>query len=582
MNTHFLRPDQIPAPAPSDSHREVVDETTAHAVHLNASIIDYLASRVFVGFQLKTQSDSLVFTTSDDTIITLLFRAKLIKQEDEELVSLDVTVLLAKRSALRKAGRELRLGYEREFTDLMDALNAIHAFSDPAVKERLQEGYVAYNDLPVLFPRGTEVVAYTPSGMLGGVIETCSEVTSLFGNYFYITLMSMVPTSKGCCVGKVGHKVYNFDGTRMPIDKLGIRPITPEDKTKLTERGRIFRMFTQEPTPATYHGVVTIPTWFRDRVMGADGRVMVDSVNFAQIEADLYFEMMRHFGIDEDSTTGIVKDEDLWRCYSRVHGFSMRLKRWGWLDVEGLKPVKWQEDAFNQLVLSPVHKNAILHLVKHYGTAFTDFIQGKSGGLIFLLSGSTGTGKTLTSEAVAETLHRPLYSVSVGELGTTPEELEEKLRGILDLAYQWNAVLLLDEADIYMEARDTNNIQRNAMVSIFLRLLEYYSGVLFLTTNRVKTFDSAFFSRISLAISYPRLVAEDRYNVWFNVLTSAGIDATKFDLDELAGYEVNGRNIKTATRIAQTMAVGDHRPMTQQDLTNVLKLTEGFNHEVNI
>src|ERR1019366_6660596 len=99
------------------------------------------------------------------------------------------------------------------------------------------------------------------------------------------------------------------------------------------------------------------------------------------------------------------------------------------------------------------------------------------------------THNTLTSEAIADTLHRPLYSVSVGELGVSPEELESKLRKILDLAFQWNAVLLLDEADIFMEARDTNNIERNAMVSIFLRLLEYYSGVMFLTTNRVKSFD---------------------------------------------------------------------------------------------
>jgi SpoVK/Ycf46/Vps4 family AAA+-type ATPase len=319
--------------------------------------------------------------------------------------------------------------------------------------------------------------------------------------------------------------------------------------------------------------------------MGADGRVMADAANFAQIDADTYHEMMNAFHIEDDGTIDnaqtIVGEADLWRCYNRIPGFSMRLKRWGWLDVDGLSPVVWRDDAFEQLVLEEKQKRSILHLVKHYGSSFSDFIDGKSGGLIFLLFGPPGSGKTLSAEAVAESLHRPLYTVSVGELGITPEAMEEKLRSILDLAYQWNAVLLLDEADIFMEARDTINVERNAMVSIFLRQLEYYSGVMFLTTNRVATFDPAFFSRISLAISYPKLDGHDRESVWRNVLHSAGISVETLDLTQLAKYEVNGRNIKTAVRIAQTMAAGDHRAVIQDDFMEVLEMTATFNRQLN-
>lgn len=60
----------------------------------------------------------------------------------------------------------------------------------------------------------------------------------------------------------------------------------------------------------------------------------------------------------------------------------------------------------------------------------------------------------------------------MGELGTTVEKLEEKLREILEVAHLWNAVILLDEADIFLEKRSDNDIHRNAMVGIFLRLLE--------------------------------------------------------------------------------------------------------------
>jgi len=51
------------------------------------------------------------------------------------------------------------------------------------------------------------------------------------------------------------------------------------------------------------------------------------------------------------------------------------------------------------------------------------------------------------------------------------------------------------------------------MVGIFLRLLEYHQGVLFLTTNRVKSFDSAFHSRISVALKYPDLDVAQRQQV---------------------------------------------------------------------
>jgi DNA polymerase III delta prime subunit len=563
-------------------------------LHENALIIDYLNSRFFTGFELKASADKLLLTSSDSTIMAILERAKLIKDKEEETIELDVMVLLPKRTAIKKAVRDFRWQWESECSDLLEALNAINAFIDPEVKERLKNGSIHYSDMPVLFPRGTEVIATTVSGPLGGVVETCVEVCSFFGNHYNISMTVVLPTSKGCCLGRVSHKVYDFGATITPINKLGIHPINAAEKAKLKERGETFRNFTKVPTPATYTGKIAIPGWMREHVMGADGRIMVDSINFAQVDSDIYYEMMRSFQIDEDSTTGVVRDEDLWRCYNRVHGFSMKLKRWGWLDVEGILPVKWRDDAFQQLVLSETHKKSIFHLVKYYGGSFTDFIDGKSGGLVFLLHGPTGTGKTLTAEAVAETLHRPLYSVSVGELGTSPDELEGKLRSILDLAYQWNAVLLLDEADIFMEARDTNNIQRNAMVSIFLRLLEYYSGVMFLTTNRVTSFDPAFFSRISMAISYPKLEGHDRGIVWRNVLLSSGVASNQvssnivsegneiFDLNALAKYDVNGRNIKTAVRIAQTMAMGDNRHVTQADIISVLSLTEQFNRDVKI
>ncbi len=255
---------------------------------------------------------------------------------------------------------------------------------------------------------------------------------------------------------------------------------------------------------------------------------------------------------DCDDDKSVATQESYWMCDKTLYGFSFAAKMWGEMDLDMLLPVAFDEGAFDMLVLAPDLKEQILALVEGAGSSFSDVITGKGGGCIFCLHGEPGTGKTLTAEAVAEVLKRPLYSISIGELGTVPDELEKRLRTILDMASTWNAVVLLDEADIFLEKRDENNIVRNAMVGIFLRLLEYHQGVLFLTTNRVRNFDPAFVSRISIALHYGRMTSETREKVWANLLHAAGIKG--IDPGEMAAHDINGRQIKNSIRLAQSLA----------------------------
>ena len=125
-----------------------------------------------------------------------------------------------------------------------------------------------------------------------------------------------------------------------------------------------------------------------------------------------------------------------------------------------------------------------------------DLIAGKGNGLIMLLHGSAETGKTLTAESVAEIAEMPLYNVTCGDIGTSADEVEKYLQTVLVLGKTWNCVLLLDEADVFLEERSMSDLERNSLVSVFLRILEYYDGILILTSNRVGTFDEAFKSRI--------------------------------------------------------------------------------------
>lgn len=69
-------------------------------------------------------------------------------------------------------------------------------------------------------------------------------------------------------------------------------------------------------------------------------------------------------------------------------------------------------------------------------------------------------------------LHKPLYVVSAGELGTDPSTLDKALAKIFALVPIWGAVVLIDEADVYLEERSAADVGRNAMVAVFLRQIE--------------------------------------------------------------------------------------------------------------
>jgi SpoVK/Ycf46/Vps4 family AAA+-type ATPase len=255
-------------------------------------------------------------------------------------------------------------------------------------------------------------------------------------------------------------------------------------------------------------------------------------------------------------------------CQPRVAGYSLKTKKWLDFFVRHVKEIEWDKHAFEGLVLDPDQKEMILtfsesHL-QNRGT-FDDVISGKGKGMIMLLSGPPGVGKTLTAEAVAEHMHCPLHSITSGDLGSAPAEVERNLTSILALVARWNAVLLIDECDVFLETRASRDLERNKMVSIFLRTLEYYEGIMFMTTNRAGNIDPAFQSRIHVSIEYPELAAESRRQIWTGLVKCSSIthELTGADLDNLARLPLNGRQIKNTLRAAQLLALRRKTPLNE-------------------
>ncbi|MCJ1465286.1 hypothetical protein MMC07_003902 [Pseudocyphellaria aurata] len=253
--------------------------------------------------------------------------------------------------------------------------------------------------------------------------------------------------------------------------------------------------------------------------------------------------------------------------------------------IGSVKNIKWNDGAFESLVLPQDHKELILALTQSQvqnKSGFDDVIQGKGQGMIMLLSGPPGVGKTLTAESVAETMRAPLYMMSAGDLGSDSSSVESSLSNVLEMSTKWNAVLLLDEADVFLEQRSAHDLERNKLVSIFLRILEYYEGILFLTTNRVDHIDAAFQSRIHISIKYQELSASSRRHVWANFLQNAASKAgtgarpqhtfSDADLDRLAENPMNGREIKNVLKTAKLLAGKQGVELGVQQVETVLNI----------
>ncbi|KAJ5691938.1 hypothetical protein N7462_001361 [Penicillium macrosclerotiorum] len=248
--------------------------------------------------------------------------------------------------------------------------------------------------------------------------------------------------------------------------------------------------------------------------------------------------------------------------------YALRYKQWIVISLDHVQESVPSDESIRNLVISEAELKTIQALshrqnskIKHWSA---DFIEGKGSGQIILLHGPPGVGKTYTVEAISEWLHRPLLALTVADIGTVETLVEGELLKWFSLAEAWNAVLLVDEADIFLERRQNRDLARNGLVSAFLRRMEYFKGLLFLTTNRVGQIDDAFISRVHIAIGYPALDEDGRRKVWNGffrklVRDRAGKiqiapDAKAWVLETTGETQLNGRDIRNALQTAITLA----------------------------
>ena len=264
-----------------------------------------------------------------------------------------------------------------------------------------------------------------------------------------------------------------------------------------------------------------------------------------------------------------------------MRGYSLQHNRWLEFVVDSVEDIAWNAHAFESLVLPDNYKEMILAVSESQAEnrqSYDDVIQGKGRGVILLVAGPPGVGKTLTAEAVAEQMQVPLIKFKTSSAGS---KLEEALSRVLELAGRWKAILLLDECDIFLEQRSTQDFERNTVVAMFLQKLEYYEGILFMTTNRPDNIDPAIRSRIHLTMQYPDLTSLARRKLWCNFLKDGDHSLGEADYDELAEIDLNGRQIKNVIKIGHLLARRKLVPVNRAILKMVLDV-EGINMEPRV
>ncbi|KAJ9144054.1 P-loop containing nucleoside triphosphate hydrolase protein [Pleurostoma richardsiae] len=495
--------------------------------------------------------------------------------------------------------------------DSKNAIDQLLAFLQPilapavkALAQTKETGKIVFDDVWQIFPPGE--LAVTTFFAVESVcrVEKYEKVEPL-GQlpYWVISLEYIDWNGEHCGYTTTKVVIKSFKGPRhvisLPVHPLCFRDTAADIRSGMVERGRKFERL------RGYHFRTCVGTMILLETKQAEerpvaGRVIIDSYAYYHTKNMVKPDLRPLASAREDAAKAPASSDDeeivdtsdsdvpdgpemtarkLNMAMARqeffedltddecllatpwVRGLNLKTKQWARFLVDDLSPIIWNDAAFDHLVHPGNAKELAWSFVENKALAantFDDFVQDKGRGLIILMFGPPGVGKTYTAEAVAERSRVPLYSMSAGTLGTKPKFVEAALDRALDLCKLWNAMLLLDEADVFLGARTTTDLARNELVAVFLTKLEYYQGICFLTTNRMSSIDHAFQSRVDLFLPYQDLTAATRRRVWEGFIDRAGRDkfaVSAADLDKLAEVKLNGREIKNLVKSANLLSL---------------------------
>ncbi|MEX9785664.1 MULTISPECIES: ATP-binding protein [Providencia] len=266
-------------------------------------------------------------------------------------------------------------------------------------------------------------------------------------------------------------------------------------------------------------------------------------------------------GTDDAEGFGILPEA------TAVRFFDLSLHQFVWVHSNNVEQYQYDKKLRNKMILPESHSD-LLDVLTSDITAFTsDIIEGKSAGNIIMCVGKPGLGKTLTAEVYSELTERPLYSIHAGTLGINAEEIDKNLKNVLMRARRWDCVLLLDEADVFVMARGLDMVH-NAVVAEFLRTMEYFDGLMFMTSNRENDLDEAIIPRCAAIIRYDVPTIDDAKKIWQVMAENFGVELSAELLNQLLERfpTMPPRDIKMLLRLTLRMCRAKHGDEVTPDI----------------
>jgi hypothetical protein len=390
------------------------------------------------------------------------------------------------------------------------------------------------------------------------------------------------PTESELSICEYFFQIHKFTGTKK-LDLLKIKQLDPVKKAEYLEVAHKV----VEKTKGIHHMSICGKHYCvgqQDAIIACEKneRVIVDYEGMRK-----YSNPVVNFPTQKAVEMEHLTEDDYLIVFPMVPVYNLGIyKQWGITHATTLSPIKYKKDAFDYLVLDDNKKSIIKCLINNKRTdeEYGDFIDGKGDGLVFLLYGNPGTGKTFTAEATCEFLEKPLYPINIGDLGTDPENMENIMNIVLEYAKRWDAIVMMDEVDIFLEEREMSNIIRNAMVGVFLKILEYHDGIIFLTTNRLASLDPAVKSRVNLMISYHDLDTDRRKMIWEALFKRWNLHVDNHITNQLSKEQLNGREIRNYMKIVIAVHRENKWPLTGESILKIfhesLELTKEFTKSV--
>jgi hypothetical protein len=203
--------------------------------------------------------------------------------------------------------------------------------------------------------------------------------------------------------------------------------------------------------------------------------------------------------------------------------------------------------------------------------------QSKRGlGLSALFAGSSGTGKTLAAEILANEMQLDLFRIDLSAVVSKYiGETEKNLRRVFDAAEEGGAVLLFDEADALFgkrsEVKDSHDRYANIEVSYLLQRMEAYRGLAILTTNMKESLDPAFLRRLRFVVQFPFPDQAHRREIW-RCIFPAKTPTDNLDLGALSRLSVSGGNIRSIALNAAFAASDSDEPVRMNHLLRAARM----------